>query len=100
MPPFMCSNEWITPTGYNVRVVIPQFGSLMMDTIETGTFLEWVPFAGIGNGGNPILLINGGQGFMMAPDRKRMSKDVRRLKRLLPNDRVLFSSGTIQVPLR
>lgn len=93
MPPFMCSNEWIPATGYNVGVVIPQFGSLIMDTIETGTFLGQVPFARIGNGRNPILVINGGQGFMMAPDRKRMSKDIRRLKRLLPNDRSFVLVG-------
>lgn len=64
-----------------------------MHIIETGTFLGRVPFARIGNGRNPILVINGCQGFMMMPDRKRMSKDVRRLKRLLPDDRSFVLVG-------
>ncbi|CAN7724275.1 alpha/beta hydrolase [Rhizobium sp. LjRoot98] len=64
-----------------------------MHTLETGTFLGRVPFARIGGGLNPILVINGGQGFMMAPDRERMSKDVSRLKRLLPNDRSIVLIG-------
>jgi pimeloyl-ACP methyl ester carboxylesterase len=64
-----------------------------MDSIETGTFLGRIPFARTGSGQNPILVINGGQGFMMKPDRTRMSKDVRRLKRLLPNDRSFVLLG-------
>lgn len=81
-------------------VVIPQFGSLIMHTIETDTFLGRVPFARIGHGRKPILVINGGQGFMMAPDRKRMSKDLRPLKRLLPNDRSIvvgYAPGPVTV---
>ncbi|MFK4771819.1 alpha/beta fold hydrolase [Rhizobium sp. ZW T2_16] len=38
-------------------------------------------------------MINGGQGFMMTPGRKRLSKDIRRLKRLLPNDRSIVLVG-------
>ncbi|MBY3314424.1 alpha/beta fold hydrolase [Rhizobium laguerreae] len=70
-----------------------------MHIIETGTFLGRVPFARIGNGRNPILVINGGQGFMMAPDRERMSKDVRRLKRLLPNERSFVLVGYDPCPV-
>lgn len=64
-----------------------------MDSIETGTFLGRIPFARIGSGQNPILVINGGQGFMVKPDRARISKDARRLKRLLPNDRSFVLLG-------
>jgi pimeloyl-ACP methyl ester carboxylesterase len=70
-----------------------------MDIIETGTLLGRVPFARIGNGRNPVLVINGGQGFMMAPDRKRLSKDIRRLKRLLPNDRSIVLVGYDPCPV-
>ncbi|WP_275791482.1 alpha/beta fold hydrolase [Pararhizobium gei] len=64
-----------------------------MHIVETGTFLGRVPFARIGKGTNPILVINGGQGFMMTPDGTRLSKDIRRLKRLLPNDRSIILVG-------
>lgn len=64
-----------------------------MHGIETGTFLGRIPFARIGDDPNPILVINGGQGFMMAPDAKRLSKDLRRLKRLLPDDRSFVLLG-------
>ncbi|MBP2448354.1 alpha/beta fold hydrolase [Rhizobium leguminosarum] len=63
-----------------------------MLSIETGKFLERIPFAKVGTDPDPILVINGGQGFMMAPDDARISKDARRLARVLPGDRsfVLF----------
>lgn len=64
-----------------------------MHSIETGKFLERIPFAKVGTDRNPILVINGGQGFMMTPDATRMSKDARRLTRLLPDDRSFILLG-------
>jgi pimeloyl-ACP methyl ester carboxylesterase len=64
-----------------------------MHIIETGTFLGRVPFARNDNGRNPVLVINGGQGFMMTPDGTRLTKDIRRLKRLLPTDRSFVLVG-------
>lgn len=64
-----------------------------MHSIETGIFLGRIPYAKVGAGLNPILVINGGQGFMMKPDDRRMSKDARRLTRVLPHDRSFILLG-------
>lgn len=64
-----------------------------MHSIQTGKFLERIPYAKVSTGENPILVINGGQGFMMRPDEARMSKDARRLQRLLPDDRSFILLG-------
>jgi pimeloyl-ACP methyl ester carboxylesterase len=55
--------------------------------IEVGTFLGRLPFAKFGSTQNPILILNGGQGFMMKPDEARLRKDAKRLARLLPEKR-------------
>jgi pimeloyl-ACP methyl ester carboxylesterase len=64
-----------------------------MHSIEIGKFLDRIPYARVGNEENPILVINGGQGFMMTPDQARLSKDARRLKRLLPESRSFILLG-------
>lgn len=61
--------------------------ALLMHSIKTGKFLGRIPYAQFGDGRNPILVLNGGQGFMMKPDDARMFKDANRLKHLLPRDR-------------
>jgi pimeloyl-ACP methyl ester carboxylesterase len=58
-----------------------------MPNIEIGKFFERIPYAKVGTGHNPILVVNGGQGFMMTPNFARVSKDARRLRRLLPHNR-------------
>jgi pimeloyl-ACP methyl ester carboxylesterase len=64
-----------------------------MHSIETGIFLGRIPYAKVGIGQNPILVINGGQGFMMTADAARISKDARRLRRVLPDDRSFILLG-------
>lgn len=64
-----------------------------MHPIEAGKFLGRVPYAKVGVGRNPILVINGGQGFMMKSDDARISKDARRLTRVLPDDRSFILLG-------
>ncbi|WEZ85112.1 alpha/beta hydrolase [Rhizobium sp. 32-5/1] len=64
-----------------------------MLSIETGKLLERIPFAKVGFDQNPILVINGGQGFMMKPSDARMAKDAQRLKRVLPDDRGFILLG-------
>jgi pimeloyl-ACP methyl ester carboxylesterase len=59
-------------------------GRNIMQTIETGLFLGRLPYAKVGTDPDPILVINGGQGFMMKPDRARLIKDARRIGRILP----------------
>lgn len=64
-----------------------------MHSVETGIFLGRIPYAKVGAGTNPILVINGGQGFMMTPDDRRISKDARRLAHVLPEDRSFILLG-------
>ncbi|RWK12573.1 MAG: alpha/beta hydrolase [Mesorhizobium sp.] len=45
-----------------------------------------MPFARVGRGPVPLLIINGGQGFMMKPLPSRLEKDAGRLIRILPPD--------------
>lgn len=61
--------------------------------IETGTFLGRLPYARLGADDNPILVINGGQGFMMKTDRSRLAKDARRIARILPGKRSFVVIG-------
>jgi pimeloyl-ACP methyl ester carboxylesterase len=67
--------------------------SAAMQSIETGTFLGRIPYAKVGDDQNPILVINGGQGFMMTPNPARMLKDAKRLARILPNGRSFILLG-------
>ncbi|RWA61750.1 alpha/beta hydrolase [Mesorhizobium sp. M4B.F.Ca.ET.190.01.1.1] len=55
-----------------------------MHRIETGLFLGRLPFARVGQGPESLLIINGGQGFMMKPWPSRLEKDAGRLIRILP----------------
>ena len=45
-----------------------------------------MPFARVGRGPECLLIINGGQGFMMKPEPSRLEKDAGRLIRILPPD--------------
>ncbi|RYD83360.1 MAG: alpha/beta hydrolase [Verrucomicrobiaceae bacterium] len=64
-----------------------------MHSIETGIFFGRIPYTKVGSGLNPILVINGGQGFMMMPDTARISKDARRLTSVLPQGRSFILLG-------
>jgi pimeloyl-ACP methyl ester carboxylesterase len=64
-----------------------------MQSIKTGHFLGRIPYVRVGKHECPILVINGGQGFMMSPSEGRMSKDARRLARVLPGDRSFILLG-------
>ena len=57
-----------------------------MHTVETGLFLGRMPFARVGRAPESLLIINGGQGFMIKPEPSRLEKDARRLIRILPPD--------------
>jgi len=57
-----------------------------MQTVETGLLLSRIPFASVGREPGSLLIINGGQGFMMKPEPSRLEKDARRLIRILPPD--------------
>ncbi|SFN82552.1 Pimeloyl-ACP methyl ester carboxylesterase [Mesorhizobium sp. NFR06] len=58
----------------------------MKRDIETGLFLGRIPFARIGRGPETLLIINGGQGFVMKPLPSMLEKDAGRFIRILPRD--------------
>jgi pimeloyl-ACP methyl ester carboxylesterase len=66
---------------------------LTMHSIKTGKFLGRIPYAQFGDGRNPVLVLNGGQGFMMKSDDSRMFKDAKRLERILPSERSFVLLG-------
>lgn len=57
---------------------------MAMQTIETGVFLDKIPYLRVGNSENPILVLNGGQAFMRRSDPRTTGRDARRISRLLP----------------
>ncbi|MET3612901.1 pimeloyl-ACP methyl ester carboxylesterase [Rhizobium aquaticum] len=56
-----------------------------MNEIKTGKFFGRLPYTRVGIGPDPVLLINGGQGFMMRSDAARAAKDGNRMARLMPD---------------
>ncbi|MBY3307740.1 alpha/beta hydrolase [Rhizobium laguerreae] len=56
-----------------------------MQAVQTGKFLDRIPFAKVGDGPDPILIINGGQGFMMRPETARLANDANRMARIMPD---------------
>ena len=67
-------------------------------TYETGLFLGRLPFAKIGSGPNPIVVLNGGQAFVRRPTPERTERDARRIARLLPKDRTIYIMGYDSAP--
>lgn len=69
-----------------------------MTTFDTGTFLSRIPFAKIGSGPDPIVVINGGQAFVRRPSPARTARDARRIARLLPSHRTAYVLGYDPAP--
>ncbi len=65
---------------------------------ETGLFLNRLPFAKIGSGPNPIVVLNGGQAFVRRPSPARTERDAKRIARLLPNGRPIYIMGYDSAP--
>lgn len=64
-----------------------------MKTLETGLFLNRIPFAKIGSGANPVVVLNGGQAFVRRPTPARTRRDAGRIARLLPPQRTIYVLG-------
>jgi pimeloyl-ACP methyl ester carboxylesterase len=69
-----------------------------MTTFETGLFLNRIPFAKIGSGPDPIVVLNGGQAFVRRPTPARAQRDAKRIARLLPPDRTIYVLGYDSAP--
>jgi (E)-2-((N-methylformamido)methylene)succinate hydrolase len=55
-----------------------------MTTITTGSFLGRIPYARRGSGSTPLLILSGGQAFIRRIDPSRLTRDARRVARMLP----------------
>jgi pimeloyl-ACP methyl ester carboxylesterase len=69
-----------------------------MKTLETGLFLNRIPFAKIGSGANPVVVLNGGQAFVRRPTPARTRRDAGRIARLLPPQRTIYVLGYDSAP--
>ena len=69
-----------------------------MTELETGLFLNKIPFARFGSGQNPIVVLNGGQAFVRRPSASRTLRDAKRIRRLLPSGRTIYVLGYDQSP--
>jgi pimeloyl-ACP methyl ester carboxylesterase len=69
-----------------------------MKTFETGLFLNRIPFAKIGSGSNPVVVLNGGQAFVRRPSPARTRRDAGRIARLLPPQRTIYVLGYDSAP--
>ena len=61
--------------------------------LESGKFLDRVPYTRAGAHDDPILVLAGGQAFVQRPTSKRMERDARRVARLLPANRSFILLG-------
>ncbi|HEX4954653.1 MAG TPA: alpha/beta hydrolase [Thermoanaerobaculia bacterium] len=61
--------------------------------LESGKFLDRVPYARVGAKPDPILVLAGGQAFVQRPTRERMERDAGRVARLLPTGRSFLLLG-------
>ena len=69
-----------------------------MRKLETGLFLNKIPYARIGSGPDPIVVLNGGQDFVRRSSPERTARDAKRIARLLPRDRAIYVLGYDQAP--
>jgi pimeloyl-ACP methyl ester carboxylesterase len=66
--------------------------------IEVGTFLGRIPFASVGDGARPIVVLSGGGAFVQRQSRDRVLKDVDRISRIMPPNRNFVLLGYEQAP--
>ena len=69
-----------------------------MNNVETGLFLNRIPYVKSGSGADPIVVFNGGQAFVRRPSHDRASRDAGRIARLLPRDRPVYVLGYDPAP--
>ncbi len=64
-----------------------------MSDLQSGLFLNKIPYVKTGSGANPIVVINGGQAFVRRPTMARAHRDAKRIARLVPRDRAVYILG-------
>jgi pimeloyl-ACP methyl ester carboxylesterase len=64
-----------------------------MKDIQTGFFLNKIPYVRAGSGPDPIVVLNGGQAFVRRPTPTRDKRDAKRITRLLPAGRTAYILG-------
>jgi pimeloyl-ACP methyl ester carboxylesterase len=69
-----------------------------MRKLETGLFLNRIPYVKIGSGLKPVVVLNGGQAFVRRSSPERIRRDAKRVARLLPSDRTVYVLGYDQAP--
>jgi pimeloyl-ACP methyl ester carboxylesterase len=72
----------------------------MKSKISTGVLAGDIPFAECGGGGQPLIIINGGQGFVRRADPVRAERDARRVSRILPRGTAFVLLGYPPRPVR
>jgi pimeloyl-ACP methyl ester carboxylesterase len=66
--------------------------------LESGTFLGRIPYARVDRGGQPILVLSGGQAFMQRQTPERIERDAARVAAVLPRDRTFILLGYDPAP--
>lgn len=69
-----------------------------MTKFETGFLLGRIPYIRMGNQTAPVIVINGGQGFVRKHSFDRMKRDAKRVARMLPPTRGFILIGYDQQP--
>ncbi|NBJ09765.1 alpha/beta fold hydrolase [Microvirga arsenatis] len=69
-----------------------------MKNVQSGLFLNRIPYVRTGGDSRPIVVLNGGQAFVRRPTPARAIRDARRIARLLPSDHAIYILGYEQSP--
>ncbi|HCT6467158.1 TPA: alpha/beta hydrolase [Klebsiella pneumoniae] len=69
-----------------------------MTKFKTGFLLERIPYIRMGDQTNPVIVINGGQGFVRKHSFDRMLRDAKRVARMLPPTQGFILIGYDQQP--
>jgi pimeloyl-ACP methyl ester carboxylesterase len=72
----------------------------MKSKLAAGVLAGGIPFVESGEGDRPLIIINGGQGFVRRPDPVRAERDARRVSRILPRRTAFVLLGYPHGPVR
>lgn len=72
----------------------------MKSELSSGVLAGDIPFVECGDGDRPLIIINGGQGFVRSADPVRAERDARRVSRILPPGTAFVLLGYPSRPVR
>lgn len=72
----------------------------MKSKISSGVLAGGIPFVACGDGERPLIIINGGQGFVRRADPVRAERDARRVSQILPRGTAFVLLGYPARPVR